>query len=82
GSALGCIDGCGEFDHVIGAVLGGFVGEAALMPVGVHVGNRGRGDPVGDLLVSIGTATVGVIMVNATTVEESLVIVPIAQLAA
>lgn len=46
----------GDFGGYAGAVTGLLVGEALLLPIGVHLGNGGRGDLGKDIGVSVGVA--------------------------
>ena len=55
-----------EWDEIGAAITGGLAGEALLLPLGAHLGNRRRGSFASDLGVSIlgGLAGIGVIAIS------------------
>jgi hypothetical protein len=76
-------DGSDGFEALGGFVVGAVVGESVMLPLGVHVANRRRGDYALELLASAAIAGVGV---GLTAAMEDMGIVflpaiPIAQLA-
>jgi hypothetical protein len=53
-------DGSSDLGDLGAAVLGGLVAEVVLLPLGVHVGNAGKGSFLGDLAVSALTGVAGI----------------------
>ena len=72
------------FEALGGFVIGAIIGESVLLPLGVHIADKRRGDFATELLVSAGIAAVGIGLTGA--MEDLAVVflpaVPIAQLAA
>lgn len=85
-AAAGCTDDylCG----VMGTLLGGVIGEAVLLPVGVHLAAGGDGDLRRSVLYSAGIAAAGLLLTGGTAAvspELALVVlagIPVVQLAA
>ncbi len=80
-------DGIDDLDSVVGALIGAAIGESTLLPLGVHVANRGRGSYWKSTLVSVGLAAGGVGLLEAAhwdapAVPIIAVAVPLAQLGA
>lgn len=69
------------YDAVGGSILGALIGEALVMPLGVHYGNRCRGDLGLDMLTSIAISAASLLIINETDADESwLILVPIFQI--
>lgn len=49
-----------------GFVLGATIGETIVMPLGVHIGNKGRRNLLADLLTSVGVVATGIVLANMT----------------
>lgn len=82
GYGLECADGCpGDFGGFGGAVLGAVTGEMLLLPVGVHLGNGGRGSLAADFTASLLSGAGGMV-VAALTEPDFLYVVPFIQLTA
>ncbi|HEX9582494.1 MAG TPA: hypothetical protein VF970_15425 [Gemmatimonadales bacterium] len=80
---LGSWRGCANEDLgcLLGSILiGAAIGEAALLPVGAHLGGGRRGRFAQELLVSAGIAALGVAATAATVEPAFLIPVPILQL--
>lgn len=77
------VSGCeGEmFCGLGGALLGAWIGETIGLPLGVHLGNKRRGNFGLSLLANAGVTTLGVLLVGATEVEEMLLPISVVQLA-
>lgn len=76
-------DGSDGFEALGGFVIGAIVGESVMLPLGVHVANKRRGDYGIELLASVGIAAIGVGLTGA--IEDLAIVflpgIPIAQLA-
>jgi hypothetical protein len=71
------------YDAAGGAYVGAIVGEALVMPLGVHQGNRRRGKLWLDMLTSIGISAAGVLHIHRLEIDEAwLITVPILQIGA
>ena len=62
-----------------GAIIGAVLGEALLLPLGVHLANEGRGDYRRSALISVGIAGAGLLLA-VPTLGISLLAVPPIQL--
>ena len=69
-------DACGLKEAAYGAVIG----EATLLPLGVHLANHRRGNYVLSLLASAAIGAAGILAVDAANDGWPLIPVPIAQL--
>lgn len=69
-------DSCG----LLGGVYGAAMGEVVLLPLGVHLANRARGNYGYSLLASAAVGAIGVGLAGATNSTELLLAVPIGQL--
>ena len=59
GGSIADRDGSGDLDFLGGAIIGGVLGEAFLLPLGVHLGNARKGSYLADLGISLLTAAAG-----------------------
>ncbi|MDZ7288985.1 MAG: zinc ribbon domain-containing protein [candidate division KSB1 bacterium] len=75
-------DGYEEWDGLAGLVIGAPIGEALLLPVGVHLANRRQGNLPLALFASIGIAGAGIGLAAAAEDGRILIAIPVAQLAA
>ncbi len=75
-------DGYEEWDGLYGFVVGAPIGEALLLPVGVHLANNRRGNLPLSLLASIGIAGAGIFVAVAAEEPYALLTIPILQLTA
>ncbi len=83
GEAVAPSDCDGEFICIhAGAAIGGLVGEAVLLPVGVHLGNRSRGDFWSGLSTSIGVLAAGIGLTVLTDSAAPAALLPFVQLIA
>jgi hypothetical protein len=69
-------DSCGLYAGILGAA----VGEMALLPLGVHLANRRRGDYGLDLLASIALGVGGSALASTSDSSVLLIAVPVVQL--
>ncbi len=76
GNAICGDDACGLEEAAYGAIIG----EATLLPLGVHLANRRRGNYALSLLASAAIGAAGVLAVDAANDGWPLIPVPIAQL--
>lgn len=76
GNAICGDDACGLEEAAWGAAIG----ESVLLPLGIHLVNRRRGNYGLSLLASAGIAGVGILAVDATNDGWPLIPVPVAQL--
>jgi len=76
GNALCGDDACGLEEAAYGAAIG----ESVLLPLGVHLADRRRGNYGLSLLASAAIAGVGILAVDATNDGWPLIPVPVAQL--
>ena len=72
-------DGDG-YDQLDAAVFGGLIAATFATPAGVHLGNRGRGSYLNDLLVSIAIGGVGIGIASSTDNAAWLLVLPIGQI--
>ncbi len=63
---------CQDLCAIDGIVLGAMIGEIVLLPLGAHVGNRGRGSLLADYGVSIAIGTAGA--VSGVAVESGVLL--------
>lgn len=77
-----CLPDCREFDALVGAVWGAFLGEALLLPLGVHIGNGTHGNLRADYGASSGMALVALGTGLAVSSLEILVLGIAGQIAA
>lgn len=75
-------NGYEEWDGLYGFVVGAPIGEALLLPVGVHLANNRRGNLPLSLLASIGIAGAGIFVAVAAEEPYALLTIPILQLTA
>jgi len=70
-----------EQTEILGYVIAGaFVGEAIFLPIGVHIGNKGRGNLWLDLLTSVAVAGAGLAVASAISngnIDNALYLLPI-----
>ncbi len=76
GSLICGDDSCGLEEAAYGAIAG----ESVLLPLGVHLANRRRGNYGLSLLASAALGGLGILAVNATNDGTPLIVVPVAQL--
>lgn len=75
GLAVHCGYGCdGDFDGYGAAVAGALAGEALLLPLGVHLGNRASGNLVLDVGVSLGVG-LGTVLLGVATESGAVVVI-------
>lgn len=72
-------DGDG-YDQLDAAIFGGLIAATFATPAGVHLGNRGRGSYLNDLLVSIAIGGVGIGIASSTDNAAWLLVLPIGQI--
>ena len=87
GAVLADDDDGDDLDALAGGVMGAAIGEALLLPLGVHLANRGRGSYGNAALTSAAIAVAGLFALAAVQVDTPgtavvLVAVPVAQIAA
>jgi hypothetical protein len=66
---------------IVGAVYGAIAGGSALLPLGVHVANRRRGDFGLSLLSSLAIGGVGLAVASQTNSAAVMIPVPVLQIA-
>jgi hypothetical protein len=79
-SANGCTD---EFCALGPALLGAGLGESIGLAVGVHIGSRGRANPLETSLMNMGILAAGLLVAAAAPSglqEATLVLIPVTQL--
>ena len=73
--------GCdGDWCGFAGAVHGAAAGSAVMVPVGVHLTNRRRGNLGRAMLYSLGVTAVGVAVAHATDDGIPILLIPLAQI--
>jgi hypothetical protein len=65
---------------LVGAVYGAVAGGSALLPLGVHLANRGRGNFGLSLLSSLAIGAVGLAVAEQTNSAEVMLSVPVLQI--
>jgi hypothetical protein len=73
-------DGGDDYDQLNAAVFGGLIAATVTTPAGVHLGNRGRGNYLSDLLVSAAIGGIGVALATSTDNAAWLLVLPIGQI--
>lgn len=69
-----------DYDQLEAAVFGGLIAATVTTPAGVHLGNRGRGNYVSDLLVSAAIGGIGIALATSTDNAAWLLVLPIGQI--
>jgi hypothetical protein len=72
-------DGDG-YDQLGAAILGGLVAATFTTPIGVHLGNRGRGSLGSDVLLSAAIGAAGIAAASSTDSGAWLLLLPIGQI--
>jgi hypothetical protein len=80
GAAIATDRNCGDFCGLEGAVWGAAAGVSALIPLGVHVANRGRGNFAPSLGASLAIGLAGTGIAFAMNNAVPLLFIPVAQL--
>ena len=80
GAAIGAAASGGGEDDLGAAVLGGLLVATVTTPVGVHLGNHGRGRLADDLLISALIGGVGIALATGTDEGGWLLMLPIGQI--
>lgn len=65
---------------MVGAVYGAVAGGSALLPLGVHLANRGRGNLGLGLLSSLAMGGLGLALAHETNSAAVMIPVPVAQI--
>ncbi len=73
-------DGGDDYDQLNAAVFGGLIAATVTTPAGVHLGNRGRGNYLSDLLVSAAIGGIGIALATSTDNAAWLLVLPIGQI--
>jgi hypothetical protein len=69
-------------DSILGAFFGALAGESLAIPLGVHLGNGGRGDVGPGLAASLGIAAAGLGAAALSREGGVLLAIPVLQIAA
>jgi hypothetical protein len=73
-------NGCGEWCGFLGALYGAAAGSAVMVPVGVHLTNRRRGDLGRGIVYSLGATAVGIALAHAAEDGTPILLIPLAQI--
>jgi hypothetical protein len=87
GAALANDDDPEDLEALAGGAVGATIGEALLLPLGVHLANGRRGSYAASALVSLGIVAGGILALQAVHYDAPgtpviLVAVPVSQIAA
>lgn len=80
GAVIDRSNGCGEWCGFLGALYGAAAGSAVMVPVGVHLTNRRRGDLGRAVVYSLGATAAGVALAHATDDGTPILLIPLAQI--